>query len=285
MNTIFISGERIQRLCDVYIGGLGDVHWSPHSPKCIHIHSILQKSNISQHYLVPAPKKKWNNPYTIFCCGHRLPEFQQIQHMMQNPYILFTHNSDTNVTNKYIHIANHALLRVWYAQNLLFHHPKVSLIPIGIANSIWKHGDVYALEYICSSAIPVSKNFYFWFSTGTNPAARTPCRQILEKKGLRFGVYSANYTMYLKELAAHKYAICPPGNGVDSHRIWEALYLGVIPILIRSFFTEKIAARFPCILLDTWDDFCANTLLQKYVRPKKADYYPYLDMKNILVRN
>lgn len=31
-----------------------------------------------------------------------------------------------------------------------------------------------------------------------------------------------------------KYAVTPRGNGWDTHRVWEALFLGVIPILTHS---------------------------------------------------
>jgi hypothetical protein len=29
----------------------------------------------------------------------------------------------------------------------------------------------------------------------------------------------------------YKYVICPRGNGIDTHRVWEALYLGVVPVV------------------------------------------------------
>jgi len=35
-------------------------------------------------------------------------------------------------------------------------------------------------------------------------------------------------------MARHQFVICPEGNGVDSHRIWEALYLGCVPIVSES---------------------------------------------------
>ena len=38
----------------------------------------------------------------------------------------------------------------------------------------------------------------------------------------------------MKELASYKFAISPEGNGIDCHRTWECLYLGVIPIVKNS---------------------------------------------------
>ena len=33
------------------------------------------------------------------------------------------------------------------------------------------------------------------------------------------------FDKYLENLCMHKYVICPEGNGVDTHRLWESLYM------------------------------------------------------------
>ena len=39
------------------------------------------------------------------------------------------------------------------------------------------------------------------------------------------------YEEYLTELADNMFVMCPNGNGLDSYRIWEALYVGSTPIV------------------------------------------------------
>jgi hypothetical protein len=39
---------------------------------------------------------------------------------------------------------------------------------------------------------------------------------------------------YYAQMAAHRFVLCPEGNGVDTYRVWEALYLGAVPIVMRS---------------------------------------------------
>ena len=41
---------------------------------------------------------------------------------------------------------------------------------------------------------------------------------------------SKPYEVYLADMAKWRFTISPPGNGIDCHRTWEALYLGVIPV-------------------------------------------------------
>lgn len=59
---------------------------------------------------------------------------------------------------------------------------------------------------------------------------------------------------------------CPRGNGVDSHRIWEALYLGSIPVLLREDVFPALA-EWPIWIVDSWSDvldFSRSKLEDKY---------------------
>tara|TARA_B110000483_G_scaffold216395_1_gene267875 strand:+ start:11480 stop:11737 length:258 start_codon:yes stop_codon:yes gene_type:complete len=64
------------------------------------------------------------------------------------------------------------------------------------------------------------------------------------------------------ELKSHYYAICPEGNGLDTHRLWECLYLNVIPICLRNHFIEyfKNTLNLNMIILDNWNELIPNKL-------------------------
>lgn len=63
--------------------------------------------------------------------------------MKKGPFTLVTHNSDINFTEEYVNAVVEFFpeMKYWYTQNLLCEHPKVSPIPIGIANPKWSHGN------------------------------------------------------------------------------------------------------------------------------------------------
>ena len=46
---------------------------------------------------------------------------------------------------------------------------------------------------------------------------------------------------YKERLNSHKFILCPPGNGVDTHRVWESLYLGSIPVVEKNTVNQKYA--------------------------------------------
>jgi len=208
----------------------------------------------------------WDNPAKIYCYGDSIDKFISLLPLIKNKFIFISHNSDKNITSEYLDFLNSPKLLFWHAQNVMFNHPKLGGLPIGIANSTWDHGNLNTLSNIMANKSPKKNDFYFYFSIGTNRAERKSCHNQLVQKGLVFGK-TLSFEPYLATLATHKYAICPPGNGVDCHRMWECYYLNVIPIVKRSIFTEKLSAILPCVLLDDWSLFNKKILLDSYIEP------------------
>ena len=49
------------------------------------------------------------------------------------------------------------------------------------------------------------------------------------------------------------FVLCPPGNGIDTHRTWEALALRSIPIVIRSSrLADRLYEGLPVVLVDSF---------------------------------
>ena len=85
--------------------------------------------------------------------------------------------------------------------------------------------------------------------------------------GFMFGTQKS-YEEYIEDLAKHDYAICPPGNGIDSHRIWECLYLNVCPVMLKETFSLALSKHFPVILVDDWSSLYPKNL------PKRTHLIP-----------
>jgi hypothetical protein len=51
-----------------------------------------------------------------------------------------------------------------------------------------------------------------------------------------------------------RYVACPRGNGLDTHRFWEALYRGSVPIVKRDEWSKSLKVLdIPFIEVDDWD--------------------------------
>jgi hypothetical protein len=81
---------------------------------------------------------------------------------------------------------------------------------------------------------------------------------------------------FLNEVAYSDFVACPRGNGLDTHRLWEAIYLGSIPIVFRRHIPVKgIDIKLPMLVIDDWKCIIDETFLRSSldrIRSKKYDY-------------
>jgi hypothetical protein len=155
--------------------------------------------------------------------------------------VLYVHNSDHPFDEKYRDIVEDSRITHIFAQNIDYPKDigKLTLLPIGIANSMWKHGDLVSLYKVMTDVYKnkKTKNIY----VNINPSTYEYRRDILDaikRSGCWPLAASKQYIEYLKELGEHRFCLCIRGNGLDTHRFWECLYLGVIPVIIVNKTTK-----------------------------------------------
>lgn len=247
-----VTGEKIQQLCDIYLGITGDFHFNP----------VIGRQH-EKHYYLNNINGPFNNPHRVFCYSHNINLLSQKIHLFQNDFILVTHNSDGEIreTNEVYTILNCEKVLKWFGQNICFDHPKLYFLPIGIANSQWAHGNLslfYDNNFMQNVSIKTNK-IYFNFNINTNATKRQICYDSLKNK-LQW-LNNITPVENLKRLSSYEFCICPEGNGVDTHRLWECLYLKVVPIVIESEFTKILLKNgVPMVILDKWDNIDVNSL-------------------------
>lgn len=67
-------------------------------------------------------------------------------------------------------------------------------------------------------------------------------------------------SLYQKAVASLYFCCCPMGNGFDTHRFWESLYFGAIPIVKNHPFYDCLQYYYPdipMILIEEWKDLPA----------------------------
>lgn len=272
-----ISGERIQAFCDFYIGTYEQIHANPLFREDIDKkHKYIDKHLIdfSAH---PSPIR------SIFCFTNILhSHFDALSaalQTIQSPFHLYFHNSDcgfhANHKSLFSIIPN---LQGIFTQNLETEPTeKLKPLPIGIANSMYAHGNLTTweemLRYPCNKK---TGKIYSQFSIDTNVAKRKKCLDIITGKGIATQP-SCEYLNYLKLLGTFEFAICPEGNGIDTHRFWECLYLKTVPICLRNNVTEYYSLFFPVVLLDSWEELDVAQLVYEAVWPEVSvldlDFY------------
>jgi len=245
MTNEIVTGERLQSIADIYIGISSLFSSNPNiePSKCLDILTI---------------NNPFNNPRIVFIYPDVLTLLPNIIGFFKNSFVLITHNSDINIiTHPLIFfILNHPIVIYWYAQNVCLKHPKLRPLPIGIANSQWSHGDLSVFEPFMRNVVfsLKEKEIYMNFNVNTSYILREECKEICKSKGIVF-LESVSFKEHIIRLSEYKYCICPQGNGEDTHRIWECLYVKTIPIMLKTKFSMFIVEyyKLPVILLDSWD--------------------------------
>jgi len=70
---------------------------------------------------------------------------------------------------------------------------------------------------------------------------------------------------FLQEIRSHKFVLCPRGNGVDTHRLWETLYMGSIPIVERHLALKEFE-DLPVCWVNKWEEVTPSFLESEYQR-------------------
>jgi hypothetical protein len=96
------------------------------------------------------------------------------------------------------------------------------------------------------------------FNRNTSEKYRGPVFSLFDGKP-NVTTFSLDYTIdgrleYLKSIMNHDFVLCPRGNGRDTHRLWETLYLGSIPIVKRGELPSNLLMNFPVWTVNKWSD-------------------------------
>ena len=152
----------------------------------------------------------------------------------------------------------------WFSTNAC--HPDVFPLPLGLGNSYCKvtaKADLLATV----AGMPKVGLLYVNFRPETNPDVRVPLWNSYESSEWN-GVMTrhpgnVSQVDYVTAMASHRFVLCPRGNGIDTHRMWETLYVGSIPVVERHPALESFS-DLPILFVDRIDGITRNFLEESY---------------------
>jgi len=170
----------------------------------------------------------------------------------------------------------------WYATNRTTSDPRVRSLPLGL-NDYCNYSGFHLItgntDYIAHiremSRNSVRSRALLCFSDETTPANRTPVREILGGRDfirdLPLEKSLNGYLRYLQALAQSQFCVCPRGAGIDTHRFWEALYLGCIPIILER---DALGCHggLPALVVKEWMELLDLDLVQ-LAQTMRSDFY------------
>ncbi len=240
--TDIISGDRVIEICDFVITDVNQYTYSVNLQN--HAKNILLVENFNDINVNRlntcideyANDKKEIKLFVFIDVMENFMNYILPNLSVKYKYIIYSHNGDYPFDKKYIDLVNDERISKIYAQNLNLKSEKVNFLPIGIARNMFPHGNLDILydNMINTYKNKKIKNIYVNVNEYTHPIRKKLMDKIrFHRNKWEISTGGLSYEEYLKELSQYRFCLCIRGNGLDTHRFWESLYLGVIPVVYK----------------------------------------------------
>ena len=246
-NEILRSQNIIPR-CDFWfaITGTDGAYEIPHTARV-----IIKRSETQFDWMNEFDTSKLNPSSTVYC------KFDYLEYLIsylnhrkcKTPFILITGQSDFPITNHIFDAVRSKINVRWHGCNNQC--DRAGGIPLGIADDFCTLTVKDNFEQTTSE-----KLLYVNHRVETYPSERLLPYTIFKDKSwatVETPMPKGNTDTYKKQLTSHKFIVCPRGNGIDTHRIWEALYCGVIPIVKRNVVHKELEGNLPILFVDSYE--------------------------------
>lgn len=199
--------------------------------------------------------KKISEARVIFCPSNRLNEFLEDYKSSINARVIICGNSDFEFHDLPSPIPP-SVKQLFLQNSFISEDPLISTLPIGIENFRWgvngnpkfMNSDIPFKARKSEVLIgpfglthPIRREIRESFSEGVSGACL-----LTERYGPReYSIIASNY----------KFIGAVRGNGIDTHRLWETLYRGSIPVIQNDDWAKGLhELNLPIIEIENWDE-------------------------------
>ena len=246
----FISAEQLMRLCD-------------------QVWSADRKADIQLERRQP------QRATSIYCKVDHLVGLFDTVRKVRNRLVLVSSESDRPITSEFLGRCPPQIAH-WFSTNIEVEDERLEALPLGLSNS---YCDITLRAPLITEESREFTNRPHWlyinFRASSNPTLREPIidyfRSLRSADWVTLQEGILNLQDYLTELTSHRFVLCPPGNGIDTHRLWEALYSRTIPVALDR--PAMAAFRdLPILFVDDFKKLTRDFLAGEYERICKSQW-------------
>ncbi len=178
------------------------------------------------------------------------------RHFSGRKFVIFTALEDTPL-DEHIEIPDNVL--AIHAANAVYLEDKIHPYPHGLERKMFEGYDHHEIlgKYL-GNAVQAGKLLFVAHREDTGD--RSSLGSLFRDKPWAT-VTHLPYEQYLNEMIRHKFVLCPSGNGIESARNWETLYMKRVPIFKRHPYLEEMFRDFPVLFVDDWEEVTEELLI------------------------
>jgi hypothetical protein len=202
--------------------------------------------------------------------------FEKLEKLYPLEFKVITHNADTPADfpppdNVYWFTTNVAIR---YNGPTLGFGSNIRSIPIGIENDFWLKDKKHIMESKFVNQKRYRNLVYVSHNIKTNPLKRQKAYDVfrgVDYATVEMGANGQGFDNYINNVYNHPFVVAPEGNGIDTHRVWECLYMRTVPIVVRninnSFYTDL-----PILFIDDWDEINEKFLFDSFMEMSRKEW-------------
>jgi hypothetical protein len=184
----------------------------------------------------------------VFINGDYVSQFRsQCPLFSHKKFVLIIHNSDRPFGETelgwLLPVSTHI-----YAINTTIVHPHVTTIPIGFVDR-----QLPFLDSFVRPDCPRDIEIYANFTQTTNDEKRKACIVAAQQNPLVTWKTGRTVPEYYADLCRAKFVLCPEGTGIDTHRVYEALFCGATPVVLHNSLSH-LYEKLPVCIVNSWSD-------------------------------
>ena len=201
---------------------------------------------------------------------------------------LITHQAATPWIDEKLYSLKPRCISEWYSININTQKKDLISIPLGIANNFSRpnlHAQDFLNLYKSYKSKPKKNKLYCNFRINTNPIRQSYLNIMENSSGCEVEEPNLTKKDYLDALTNYKYIFCPEGLGLDTHRFWETIYAGSIPVTKKLTIYKKYEEYFQEFLInkdinvETYKEIKFDSFLEQMLN---VEYWFSIIRKNII---
>lgn len=200
-----------------------------------------------------AGKLKRTGMTSLYVNSSILLPFLQSHKVPDSVRVILSGSSDYEFHDPIQHLLPESLSKMFLQNSFVSDNDRIFTLPIGIENlSLGLNGFPRLLR-------PRERKLNDRLLVGPFSETHSSRKTLLNLPFSKTSAYVARERLspgkYAKLVKGFTFVACPPGQGADTHRFWETIYRGSIPIVLASKWSHSLRRyKIPFLEVSKWED-------------------------------